>query len=68
MLTCDDNGITHIFEPRYDETSEINVRAHEQANKFEVGTPINDCREFRKIYVCDICTRCGTKIKRTERT
>ena len=58
----------HKFEPRYDEKEEVNQEAlSEQVSLWrwaeaDDGFPIN-YMDKSKIYVCDICTKCGLKIQ-----
>ena len=63
------NGIfdDHIFEPRYDEEERIDQLTLDKAIKFwkEYGTAFEvDSKVKCRIYLFDICKRCGTKIAR----
>jgi len=66
-LICSNNFDQHIFEPRYDEIEEYDKEVLDKGIKFykeDSTAPMIDAKLKKKIYVCDICTRCGTKIER----
>lgn len=53
----------HNFEPRYDEHP-INTLFRD----INCGVPIEEFRKLflYKVYVCDICTKCGAIVKRND--
>ena len=66
---CQENGYCHSFEPRYDDVEIIDTETRDAGINFwkEDGTaPMIDYKLKKKVYICDICTRCGKKIDRKE--
>lgn len=65
MSMCCNTYDEHKFEPRYDEEEKIDQLALDKGIKFwkEDGTAFEiDGKLKSKIYLFDICIRCGTKI------
>jgi len=65
MSICCNTYDEHKFEPRYDEEEKIDQVALDKGIKFwkENRTAFQvDSKLKSKIYLFDICTRCGTKI------
>ena len=57
----------HKFEPRYHETSDINHKAIEAWDQEDedIGSFLPRLVNSKRIYVGDICTRCGMKVMDT---
>lgn len=67
MSICCNTYDEHKFEPRYDEEEKIDQIALDKGIKFwkEDGTAFQvDSKLKSKIYLFDICIRCGTKIQK----
>jgi len=66
-IECQENGDYHNFEARYDDVETIDAETRDAGIRFweEDGTaPMIDYKVKGKVYVCDICTKCGKKIER----
>ena len=59
----------HRLEPRYDEIEEIDQLALDKEIAFfeRDGTaPSPDAKIHKKVYICDICSKCGFIVKRQD--
>ena len=66
IVTC--GRSEHTFEPRYDEIEELDHIARDKAIKFyqeDSASPmLDDCFLKKKVYILDICTKCGMTVFR----